>query len=456
MKLFSFRNFILGLFVSIGLFIGFGLFSFAADNGTVTISHTTGTAKSQYDGVTGYYSIYSSTAYANKYTKLTNITLNVKSSASVTFTQPLTVSLHLVTTDGDFVISGNKVASLTTSNVSIKGIGYPSSLDGCPVAYYIECSYVANANCTLTFSGSFDWEISDNGEEYWYRTIDGNVVDTLENTNTIISMLSDMGGSFYYCQGCSASSVANMSSTNLSNDYNNYFNYDFSYYIRILDTNFDYVYYYWTLNYFDGTTCNYGGYIKLLPTDNVSNMRGLSFSSDKRVKSIVFNVVVFGGNTEVVRIYKNSTGSTNPMGTETIIPRNSLNVYDTRESADWSTISNSQQLTDLNDTSGSIGTIISDNNVFESSAFTDFSDNLEEFGFDDWSLVPISSELNTTKNIITMFYNILPFKVQWLITSVMGLGLIVMLLTVGTRVVQRTGDFTRAKPVKMSYKSKGK
>lgn len=481
MKLLKPFNLIMFVLIPIIMFFGFNLRSYAADSGTVTISQTTGTSKAQFSGINGYYSLYGGTAMADdKYTKFSNITLNVKSSTSATFTRPLSVELHIVTTEGDFVLTGNKVHTLSTTNTSIKGTGYSSSFAGVPVGYYCFVDYQSSTNVTITISGSFDWETDYDDQNYWHTTINGHVVDTMENTNRILELLED-------------SSTPELS--NLPNGYtpvlfaynhtltngNEYIANDPVFNIEYPDTTFtsstkvlDQIYtvpfgtrsYLFTLS-FDtpstipvndlwNITCTYNSKINGTFTDtstgNLNYKQIRNYNSTSTGRSIFFiqvdNITDLGNFRFIVRQTSGSTLCQNI--------RYSAFVLD-QTSSDWSVLANSDTLTGLNDTSDSIGTIISDNNDFESSAFTDFSNNLEEFGFDDWSLVPIATDLTTTKNIITMFYNILPFKVQWLFTSVMALGLIVMLLTVGTRVVQRTGDFTRAKPVKMkdSYHKKG-
>lgn len=479
MKLFSFRNFILGLFVSIGLFVGLGLVSFGA-TGTVTISQTTGTAKAQFSGINGYYTIGGGTGYSDDmYTKFSSVSLTVKSSASATFTRPLSVELHIVTTEGDFVLTGNKVHSLSTTAVSIMGTGYGTSFQGVPVGYYCVVDYQTSSNVTITLSGSFTWTTEHDNQDYWFTTIDGHVVDINNDTQRILELLEDSSSPELSNLPNGYTPVLFAYNHTLTNG-NEYIANDSVFNIEYPDTQFtsstktlDYIYtvpfgtrsYLFTLSFDSPSTISLNdtwavtvtynsrvnGTFSDTSTGNLNYKKLINYNSTGTGRAIYFiqvdNITDLANFRFIVR--QTSGG---------ILCQNikySAFVLD-QSSSDWSVIANSDNLTSLNDTSDSIGTIISDNNNFESSAFTDFSDNLEEFGFDDWSLVPISSELNTTKNIITMFYNILPFKVQWLITSVMGLGLIVMLLTVGTRVVQRTGDFTRAKPVKMKDSSRRK
>ena len=142
MKLLKPFNLIMLVLIPIIMFFGFSLYSYAADSGTVTISQNTGTSKSQFSGINGYYTIGGGTAYADdKYTSISGVTLTVKSSSSVTFTRPLSVELHLVTTEGDFVLTGNKVHSLSTTATSIMGTGYSNSFQGVPIAYYCVVGY---------------------------------------------------------------------------------------------------------------------------------------------------------------------------------------------------------------------------------------------------------------------------------------------------------------------------
>lgn len=436
MKLFKPFNLIMYILIPIIMFFGFSLYSYGSELKHFTFGGSS--SGTTFNGTVCTQNTSVSSASEDCWTFIHSPVLQIRCTQTTAFTYPMSWEFHVVTTAGDFVCSTGTVSSLTASSwTQLITNKYVNNFLGAIQYVYVTCNYSRTNTTMITWSGNFDVELRDTENEIWNKTNNQRINETLTNTQLILDSLGGGSGFDYTTPTFTNCNL----DTSVEDDY---------YYTILLNNSITFN----TIPDFasislvgvfqDGTDA----VLKTFYFDNAT-------LTDSPTQNIIVDNMSFSSKCMSTYLVTSCGGVDSPCFT--FVPNNHLLLKNLNKVFDsWADISSSEQLNNLNNTTGSIGTIISDNGTFENSAFTNLSNNLDSFGFDDWSLVPISSELTTAKNIITMFYNILPFKIQWLFTSIMALGLIVMLLTVGTRVVQRTGDFTRAKPVKMNIKSSKK
>lgn len=410
-----------------------------------------------------FYRVSPGTAYTfdNPVTK-TNSVGSVSASITGSDWDYYSLEYHIVTSKGDFVVA----SSYGSSSASLVSVLY---LSGSPVGYYgtfrgqvksgvnstsvtLSCSSGINT-CTDESSVSSDVTVIKQN----VNTINTRTANIYNDTQEILDLLQDFDNYIYYISDYKYFSGDWYANSN--NTYTKLSGALYKSFFTVNSTDFDYLTITLFVNYLNGTSVpvlsksyTSSSFSSLSSSDTIFNLTNSNIYYDSAPVSFFIGLDIYGSSDHVI-----SFGNINNVSFDWVsIPHNPLNVAIPFVEDNWDTIASSDELAQLNIRSEGIDDIILGNNDFENGAFEDLTDGLNDFGFSNWSLVPIATELNTTKNIITMFYNVLPFKIQWLFTSVMALGLIMMLLTVGTRVVQRTGDFTRAKPVKMSYKHKGK
>lgn len=441
MKLLKPFNLIMLVLIPIIMFFGFSLRSYAV----------VGKGEDYVEFNSSFYRSSPSTyyTYENPVTK-TNTTGGVSCSLTSYDWDYFNLEYHIVTSKGDFVVA----TSSGTSSANLVSVLY---LSGSPVGYYgvfrgqvksgvnttsvtLSCS-TGVGTCTDQSSISADVTVIKQD----VNTIKNNTSTLLtrtaniySDTQEILDILNSLNGGYWFLYSLTnkeysgdnyiyelSSHRLQFTVPSIQGDF-----WSYEYYALLSDGSTALI----DAGTFDSSTLSVN---KVIPTDSFNSCPLKSFV---KINGINSSNVTISPTTLVVYLRD----------------KDALNVAIPFIEENWDTIASSEELAQLDIRSEAIDDIILGNNDFENGAFEDLTDGLNDFGFSNWSLVPIATELNTTKNIITMFYNVLPFKIQWLFTSVMALGLIMMLLTVGTRVVQRTGDFTRAKPVKMSYKHKGK
>lgn len=455
MKLLKPFNLIMIVLIPIIMFFGFSLRSYANGvfNYTFQIKH-------------------SSTSYSDNNH---NCTIDLSGSPIFTISRDtnsisysgdyINATLKATTSEGTFDIKSS--TTYISSNTSSSNLGFDNlgsiTLPGYFINLYVDYSsgkykggdYSGTENGS-TYSGTGG--NSYNGNEFgtFTSTYDMARISAIGNssygsfTNGVFSDNGDYPTIFY------TSSVYFPFGTDLSNMDNTYFRLNMNIprsTFNISSTSFDFIKIDLYSILANGDTVLLDSYF-----DTPSNFNNISSSTvlfsgtsksmqfDYSATGFYFAYTLYGIRDKVI----SNSSLLYPLVSYTIFNKNSLNVIDTREQSDWSTIGESDELSDLSDTSTSIEDTLADNNTFEESAFTSLDNSLADFDFDTWSLVPAENGIKVASYFINSFYNHLPYKVQWLITSVIAFGLISMLLTVGTRVIQRTGEFTRARPVRVS------
>lgn len=118
---------------------------------------------------------------------------------------------------------------------------------------------------------------------------------------------------------------------------------------------------------------------------------------------------------------------------------NPLNVYDTREAADWQTIEDSDELENFNNTSVSMNEIISDNNDTFNNDYSDYDNYISRVDLSG-SKTKFNELVAIPKSYLNAFYTGLPDDIKGFIRIILNIGLAMMVLTVGTRVMRYRGN----------------